>query len=433
MEERACECILAEARGDPLALRELPRVANLPAFAGGFRPDGHRRPLARRIERSFATRVPALPADTGLLWLIAAADPVGEAAVLWRAAELLGVPESAAEPEQAAELITIGRRVWFRHPLMRSAGYESGGSADRRRVPEAFADAIDPWADAEDRARQRGQAATSPDEAIAAELARNGRARTRPRRSCCSVGVPGRCDRADPGPRRARVPCTGSGAREARRRGSRCGARTGRPGAGGAAGTHASGPDRAASRADHVLPQPWPRRAGIAAVSGGTPAGLDPLRSRETYLEATAASVFAGRLGWTQDSAPAGIARAVRSVPSAPSPPGRSTCCSTASCCGSPRATRPQPRAHPRRAAVPAGFRLRCRRFARVRGHQPDCARPASSRGTTWRPGRCGFCGHRACCGCCRSRWPTAPAGACTPGALTKPLPCSKSPMPSPK
>ncbi|MFI5613262.1 ATP-binding protein [Amycolatopsis sp. NPDC051903] len=321
MDERVRECILAEARGNPLALRELPRAANLPAFAGGFRPGGHRRPLARRIERSFAARVSALPADTRLLLLIAAADPVGEAAVLWRAAELLGVPESAAKPAETAELITIGRRVRFRHPLIRSAVYESGGSTDRRRVHEALADALDPGADAEHRAWQRGQAATSPDEAIAAELERMAeRARARGGVAAASAFL---ADATELTPDPVERACRALAAARAK--------------------LDAGAPDAALEllAQAQAAPPELMRQAQIEllraqitfSLNRGRDAPalllsaaehlreLDPLLSRETYLEAMAASVFAGRLVWTQDSAPAGIARAVRSAPRAPSPP----------------------------------------------------------------------------------------------------------------
>ncbi|WP_432854530.1 AAA family ATPase [Amycolatopsis sp. CA-161197] len=321
MDERVRERILAEARGNPLALRELPRTANLPALAGGFGLVGHGRPLSRRIERSFATHLAALPADTRLLLLIAAADPVGEAAVLWRAAGLLGLPESAAEPAESAELISIGRRVRFRHPLIRSAVYGSAGGADRRRVHEALAEAIDPRSDAEQRAWQRSQAATGPDEATAAELERTAElARARGGAAAASAFLADAAELTpDPVDRARRA----LGAARAK--------------------LDAGAPEAAlelVAQAEAAPREPLRQarielvRSQIAfALNRGRDApglllsaaerlrDLDPLLSRETYLEALMASVFAGRLVWAPDNAPDGMARAARSAPPAPTPP----------------------------------------------------------------------------------------------------------------
>ncbi|QRP42742.1 AAA family ATPase [Amycolatopsis sp. FDAARGOS 1241] len=320
MDERVRERILAEARGNPLALREFPRMANLPAFTGGFGVAGHGRPLSRRIERSFAARVSALPADTRLLLLIAAADPVGETAVLWRAAALLGIPEAAAAPAETAELITVGGRVRFRHPLIRSAVYEAGGSADRRRVHEALADAIDP-VDVEHRAWQRGRAATGPDEAIAAELERVAeRARARGGVAAASAFLADAAELTPDPVERARRALAAARAK----------LDAGAPDAALAllAYAQAAPPDLMRQAQTELL------RSQIAfAMHRGRDAPalllaaaehlreLDPPLARETYLEALMAAVFAGRLVWAEDSAPAGMARAARSAPPAPDPP----------------------------------------------------------------------------------------------------------------
>lgn len=321
MDERVRERILAEARGNPLALRELPRVTNSPVLARSFGPAGHGGLLSRRIERSFAVQLAALPAETRLLLLIAAADPVGEAAVLWRAAELLGVPEAAAEPAEKAELIAIDRWVRFRHPLIRSAVYESAGGADRRLVHGALADAIDPGVDAEHRAWQRGQAATSPDEAIAAQLERMaGHARARGGAAAASAFLADATELTPDPVERVRRALAAARAKLD-------------------AGAAAAALELLA-QAQAAPPEPLLQaqiellRSKIAfALNRGRDApalllsaaerlrDLDPLLSRETYLEALMASVFAGRLGWTPDSAPAGAALAARSAPPAPSPP----------------------------------------------------------------------------------------------------------------
>ena len=171
--------ILAEARGNPLALLELPRGLTPAELAGGFGlPDA--RPLASRIEQGFLQRVQALPRDTQLLLLAAAAEPVGDLGLLWRAAERLGIGGEAGRPAEAAGLIEIGARVRFTHPLVRSAVYRAAAPGDRRDVHRALAEATDPVLDPDRRAWHRAHATAAPDEAVAAELARSaGRAQAR--------------------------------------------------------------------------------------------------------------------------------------------------------------------------------------------------------------------------------------------------------------
>ncbi|MEV0788424.1 AAA family ATPase [Kribbella sp. NPDC050459] len=161
--------IVAETRGNPLALMELPRGLTAAQLAGGFeRPDT--RPLASQIEQNFALRVQALPQDTQRLLLTAAAEPVGDVPLLVRALVLLGVPMNAVAPAEAAGLIDIAARVRFRHPLVRSATYRAADPADRRAAHQALAEAIDPELDPDRRAWHRAQGADGPDEDVAAEL-----------------------------------------------------------------------------------------------------------------------------------------------------------------------------------------------------------------------------------------------------------------------
>jgi DNA-binding CsgD family transcriptional regulator/uncharacterized membrane protein (DUF2068 family) len=161
--------IVAETRGNPLALIELPRGLTAAQLAGGFeRPDA--RPLASQIEQNFARRVEALPPDTQRLLLTAAAEPVGDVSLLVRALALLEVPMSTAAAAEAAGLIDIAARVRFRHPLVRSATYRAADPRDRRAVHQALAEAIDPELDPDRRAWHRAQGADGPDEAVAAEL-----------------------------------------------------------------------------------------------------------------------------------------------------------------------------------------------------------------------------------------------------------------------
>ncbi|MER6176109.1 AAA family ATPase [Streptosporangium sp. NPDC001681] len=172
LDERVRDRIVAETQGNPLALLELPRGLTPAELAGGFgRPDA--RPLAGQIEQSFLRRVRSLPAETQLLLLIAAAEPVGDVTLLTRAAVRLGIEAAAASPAEAAGLITIGTRVRFRHPLVRSAAYQVAAPQDRQNVHRALADATDPRSDPDRRAWHLANATAGPDETVAVELERS--------------------------------------------------------------------------------------------------------------------------------------------------------------------------------------------------------------------------------------------------------------------
>ncbi|MEU8523579.1 AAA family ATPase [Streptomyces sp. NBC_01216] len=165
LDEHVRDRILAEARGNPLALVELPRTAGLAGMAGGFaQPDS----VPGVIEQSFRTRLELLPPGARLLVTIAAADPIGDPGLLWRAAELLGVDAAAAA--QSVPLLELGTRIRFSHPLARSAAYRAAAPEDRRRAHEALAAATDPVADPDRRAWHRAQASAGPDEQVATEL-----------------------------------------------------------------------------------------------------------------------------------------------------------------------------------------------------------------------------------------------------------------------
>ncbi len=179
LDERVRDRIVAETRGNPLALLELPRGLTVAELGGGFaRPDAS--PLASQIEQSFLRQLQPLPVETRLLLLTAAAEPVGDVTLLWRAVERLGIGADAAAPAEAAGLIEFGARVRFRHPLVRSAAYRAGGVGDLQDVHRALADVTDPDLDPDRRAWHRAHAAVGPDEEIAAELERSaGRAQAR--------------------------------------------------------------------------------------------------------------------------------------------------------------------------------------------------------------------------------------------------------------
>ncbi len=135
--------IVAETRGNPLALLELPRGLTAADLAGGFGLPGAV-PLLGRIEETFQRRLEALPARTRQLLLVAAADPAGDPVLVWRAAERLGITAEAATGAAEAGLLEFGTRVLFRHPLVRSAVYRSASPQERHDVHDALAEVTDP-------------------------------------------------------------------------------------------------------------------------------------------------------------------------------------------------------------------------------------------------------------------------------------------------
>jgi hypothetical protein len=169
IDPRVRDRIVAETRGIPLALLEVPRNVSAAELAGGF-GNTSGRASAAEIEEGFVRRVQALPATTQRLLLIAAAEPVGDAALLLRAAAQLGIPVDALAPAESAGVIEFGPRMRFQHPLMRSAVYRAADLTERRAVHRALADATDPKSDPDRRAWHAASAAAGPDDAVAGEL-----------------------------------------------------------------------------------------------------------------------------------------------------------------------------------------------------------------------------------------------------------------------
>ena len=171
--------IIAETRGNPLALVELPRNLTGEQLAGGFGlPSAVR--AAGSVEANFRRRIHAMPDRTRELLLLTAAEPTGDPALIWRAAEQLGIGAEATAPAIDAGLVKFGLRMSFRHPLARSAAYHSSALLQRQRTHRALADATDPRTDPDRRAWHLAQATAAPDERVAAELERSaGRARGR--------------------------------------------------------------------------------------------------------------------------------------------------------------------------------------------------------------------------------------------------------------
>jgi DNA-binding CsgD family transcriptional regulator/tetratricopeptide (TPR) repeat protein len=170
LDGRVRDRIIAETRGNPLALLELPRGLTPTQLAGGFgmpeAPD-----LSKRIEDSYLRQLEALPTDARRLLLMAAADPVGDPLLLRRACERLGIALSAVDETNG--LLALDERVIFRHPLARAAVYRSAGASDRRAVHLVLAEATNQDVDPDRRAWHLAAAAPGPDEEVAFELERS--------------------------------------------------------------------------------------------------------------------------------------------------------------------------------------------------------------------------------------------------------------------
>jgi DNA-binding CsgD family transcriptional regulator len=165
--------IIAETQGNPLAILEL--TAELtPRQLGNTMLLPDPLPIGSRLQQRFIRQLKGVPAATQTLLLLAAAEPSGDAVVLWRAAKALGLDRRALAPAEANRLLVVGPQVAFRHPLIRSAIYYSAPAAERRRMHEELAAATDTTTDPDRHAWHRAAAAIEPDEDVAAELAQCG-------------------------------------------------------------------------------------------------------------------------------------------------------------------------------------------------------------------------------------------------------------------
>jgi DNA-binding CsgD family transcriptional regulator len=318
LDERVRDQIIAETRGNPLALVELTRGLTPAELAGGFGlPDA--RPLASRVEETFVQRVRMLPRETQQLLLVAAAEPVGDVSLLWRAAERLGIRGDAGKPAEEAALIDLGIRVRFRHPLARSAAYRAAHFRDRQDVHRALAEATDPDTDPDRRAWHRAQAASGPDEAVASKLERSAdRAQARGGTAAAAAFLARAAELTpDPGGRGRRALAAAQ------------------------AKFDVAAWDEALELLDtaELAPLDELQRARLERLRAeivfartrgdDAPAllldaarrlePLDAAMARETHLEAMAAAMFAGRLGGKPGVREA--AEAAQAAPAAPQPP----------------------------------------------------------------------------------------------------------------
>ena len=312
LDDRVRDRIVAETQGNPLALLELPRTMNAAERAAGFVLPAAR-DLAGHIEDRYLQRVGALPEATRRLMLLAAADPLGDATLVWRAAQRLGIETSALGPAKRAELLEMEDRARFRHPLVRSAVYRAAAPQERRAVHLALAEVTDAQVDPDRRAWHRAAAAAGPDEDVAAELERSaGRAQARGGLAAAAAFL------------RRSVTLTRDPARQVDRALTAAQASLHAGAFDAALGLLASAEtgalDEAARARVDLL------RGQIASASGaGREAAaqllaaakrLEPLDvdlARETYLDAWGAALFAGHLAGGADLLD--VSRAARSAP----------------------------------------------------------------------------------------------------------------------
>jgi DNA-binding CsgD family transcriptional regulator len=313
---RVRDLILAETRGNPLALLELSRGLRREELAGGYGFVGAALP-AERVERSFLRRIEGLPEQTRRLLTVAAADPVGDTALVWRAAMRLGIDPEAALPANEAGVIQFGTRVRFRHPLVRSVVYRSASLQERQRAHGALAAVTDPEHDPDRRAWHRAHAAPGPDDEVAAELeCFAGRARARggiaaaaaflERAAMLTLDPARHSDRALAAAS-AKIEAGALDAAQELLRAARCGPVT----------------DFQQARIDLIGAE----LAFVASRGSDAPSlllkaarqleSIDPGLSRATYLQALSAGMFAGRLALG-----GGVLEVARAARAAPPPPG---------------------------------------------------------------------------------------------------------------
>ncbi|MEU4674753.1 AAA family ATPase [Amycolatopsis sp. NPDC023774] len=316
LDERVRDRIVAEARGNPSLLLTYHRGHSPAELAGGFGP-AEVRPVVDRIERSFVCRIRQLPPSARTLLLVAAADSTGDGALLRQAADCLGV---GFDPDAVPDLVTIGERVRFRHPLIRSAAYGCAPLSERRQAHHALATAFGRHGDDEQRVWHLAHAAGAPDEALAAELAcaaelaraRGGVGAAAAFLSCAVELTP------EPGSRVDRILAAAQ------------------------AKLDASAPADAAklmilaraapmdelqrARVERMCAKIALDERGAGALplllaAAGHLAYLDPALARETYLEALMCAIFTGHPCAGEDSPARLTARAAKAAPPAPQTP----------------------------------------------------------------------------------------------------------------
>ena len=318
IDDRVRDRIVAETRGNPLALLDLPRSMSAAELTGGFEllPATD---LPRHLEEQYHQRAGELPDATQRLLLLAAAEPLGDATLIWRAAQALGIDRSSLAPAEDAQLVEVGARVRFRHPLVRSAVYRAAPSSERRAAHRALAETTDPDTDPDRRAWHRAHAAVGVDEAVAAELERSAdRARSRGGAAAAAAFL-ARATELTPDP-----------AERGRRALAAAQAKLDAAASDAALELLATAELAPLDELQRARLERLRAEITFARTRGGdAPAllldaarrlePLDPAMARETHLEAMAAALFAGRLGDKPDVRE--VAEAAHAAPAPEQPP----------------------------------------------------------------------------------------------------------------
>jgi DNA-binding CsgD family transcriptional regulator len=312
--------IVAETRGNPLALLELPKGLTPKNLAGGFGMPAEMT-LTATIEEIFTRRQADLPDDARRLLLLAATDPTGNPALVWRAANELGIHESALERVELDDLLVFVPQVVFRHPLVRSAVYGAATPRERREAHRVLAEATDAELDPDRRAWHRARSTQAPDESVAAELEESAaRAQARGGYAAAAAFL----ERA-----------TALTPEDSRRSGRALAAAQAHMQAGALEdalrllATAEAGLLSEVEQAKALLVRGQisflSTRSGEAAVlllgAANRLREVNPELARETYLEALTASIFAGPLAGP-GATPREMAEAARSAPRARTPQG---------------------------------------------------------------------------------------------------------------
>lgn len=316
LDEAVLERIVAETGGNPLAILELPRGLTPAQLAGGFGVPAAL-PLSTLIERSYMRRLAQLPRDSRRLLLLAAAEPVGDPALLFRAAKLLGIPETAVETVELEGFLTWDGSVVMRHPLVRSVVYQAADPTERREIHRVLADGTDPQTDPDRRAWHRALAAAVPNEEVAAELERSAaRAQARGGFGAAAAFLD-RAARLTPGAvRRTQRSLIAAGMQ------FRAGALD------DALSLLASAETTALDELDRARVALLRAQIAFVSTHGSDAPGmlldaarqLEPLSPRlacETYLEAMSAAIFAGHLA-APGGSPIDVSLAARAAPRPP-------------------------------------------------------------------------------------------------------------------
>jgi DNA-binding CsgD family transcriptional regulator len=318
LDDRVRDRIIAETRGNPLALLDLPGGMSAAELAGGFEPLAGT-DLSRHLENHYLQRAGELPESTQRLLLLAAAEPMGDATLVWRAAHGLGIESSSLAPAEDAQLVEVGARVRFRHPLVRSAVYRAATLSERRAAHRALAEVTHPDTDPDRRAWHRAHAAVGVDEEVAAELERSAdRAQARGGAAAAAAFL-ARATELTPDP-----------AERGRRALAAAQAKFDAAASDAALELLATAELAPLDELQRARSERLHAEIAFARVRGNeAPAllldaarrlePLDAALARETHLEVMAAAMFAGRLG--DDPGGREAADAAQAAPAAPQPP----------------------------------------------------------------------------------------------------------------